>query len=81
MRIVISPMVFERIFQESHALRTCLKNPNLLTYSEIENDSLRRGLTFGESLESPKMEKPVAVRGVYESRKRHTCVVPASIRI
>lgn len=33
-------------------------------------------LAFGLSLESPKMLKPVAVRGAYESRKRQTCLVP-----
>ena len=33
--------------------------------------SLKFVLDLGESDESPKIEKPVAVRDVYESRKRH----------
>lgn len=36
---------------------------------------------MGLSLDRPKMLKPVAVRGAYESRKRQTCVVPANVSV
>ena len=41
--------------------------------------SLKVVLDLVESAESPKIENPVAVRGVYESRKRHACVVPGRL--